>query len=58
MRLELLPDGVFLRTQSRQAGLVEEDGLLAHDGEAVGELAQAVEQARSSRDNEVLGVRR
>ena len=56
--LEIVPDGIFLRAHSRQADLVEENGLLVHEGEAVGDLAQTVELARSSRDAEVLGLRR
>jgi len=56
--LEILPDGIFLRSHSRQAPLVEEDGLLVHEGDAVGDLAQAVELARSNRDADVLGLRR
>ena len=56
--LEILPDGIFLRSRSRQAPLVEENGLLVHEGDAVGDLAQAVELARSNRDADVLGLRR
>jgi len=55
--LEVVPDGIFLRSRSRQAGLVEENGLLVHDGEATGELADAVELARAARDADVLGLR-
>jgi AbrB family looped-hinge helix DNA binding protein len=56
--LEIVSDGIFLRAHSRQADLVEENGLLVHDGEAAGDLAQAVEQTRSGRDADVLGLRR
>ncbi len=56
--LEIVPDGIFLRAHSRQADLVEENGLLVHEGEAVGDLAQTVEMARSRRDADVLGLRR
>lgn len=55
--LEIRPDGIFLRSRSRRADLVEENGLLVHEGEAVGDLAQAVELARASRDADVLGLR-
>ena len=56
--LEVQLDGIFLRSRSRHADLVEEDGLLVHEGEAVGDLAQAVELARASRDADLLGLRR
>lgn len=56
--LEVVPEGIILRVHSRQAALVEEDGLLVHEGEAVGDLAKAVEHTRSDRDAAVLGLRR
>lgn len=56
--VEIVPDGIFLRAHSRQADLVEEDGLLVHEGETVGDLARAVEHVRSDRDADVLGLRR
>ncbi len=56
--LEIVSDGIFLRAHARQADLVEENGLLVHDGDAVGDLAQAVEQTRSGRDADVLGLQR
>ena len=56
--LEIVPDGVFLRAHSRQADLVEENGLLVHEGEAAGDLTQTVEQVRGERDANVLGLRR
>jgi len=56
--LEILPEGILLRSQSRQARLVEENGLLVHEGVAVGDLAQAVDLAREGRDADVLGLRR
>ena len=58
LALEILPDGIILRSHSRQAPLVEENGLLVHEGAAVGDLAQAVELARGDRDADVLGLRR
>ncbi len=58
LELEILPDGIFLKAHSRQAPLVEENGLLVHEGDAVGDLAQSVEFARSNRDADVLGLRR
>jgi len=56
--LEILPDGIFLRSRSRQAQLLEENGLLVHEGAPVGDLAQSVELARGERDANVLGLRR
>jgi AbrB family looped-hinge helix DNA binding protein len=56
--LEVVPDGIFLRSRSAPAGLVAENGLMVHDGEATGALADAVEVARIARDAEVLGLRR
>ena len=56
--LEVRPDGIFLRSRSRRPDLVEENGLLVHEGEPVGDLAQAVELARVSRDEGLLGLRR
>ena len=38
--------------------LVEENGLLVHEGEAVGDLAPLVERTRNERDADVLGLRR
>ena len=58
LELEVVPDGIFLRSRSRQASLVEENGLLVHDGEATGDLADAVENARAARNADVLGLRR
>jgi len=55
--LEIVSDGIFLRAHSRQAELVEENGLLVHEGEAVGDLAQTVELTRSGRDADLLGLR-
>ena len=55
--LEIRPDGILLRSHSRQGDLVEENGLLVHEGEAVGDLARAVELARANRDAELLGLR-
>jgi AbrB family looped-hinge helix DNA binding protein len=56
--LEIRPDGILLRSRSERIDLVEENGLLVHEGEPVGDLAQAVELARTSRDADVLGLRR
>jgi len=56
--LEIVHDGIFLRARSRRADLVEENGLLVHEGEAIGDLAQSVADVRSDRDADVLGLRR
>jgi AbrB family looped-hinge helix DNA binding protein len=58
LHLEVMPDGIFLRSRSNQARLVEEEGLLVHEGDPAGDLAQAVELARASRDADVMGLRR
>ncbi len=57
MDLTIFPDGIFLRMPSRQAGMVEENGLLVHEGEPSADLVQAVELSRSGRDADVLGER-
>ena len=58
LNLKILPDGIFLQTPSRQAGLVTENGLLVHEGEPTGYLADVVERSRSDRDERVLGLKR
>lgn len=57
LELKLLPDGIFLKAHDRQAHLVENNGLLVHEGEPTGDLIQAIEWSRSSRDEEVRGWR-
>ncbi|MEI8122927.1 MAG: AbrB/MazE/SpoVT family DNA-binding domain-containing protein [bacterium] len=57
LELKIMSDGIFLKTQARQANLVELNGLLVHEGEPSGDLVQAVELSRSGRDSEVLGWR-
>ena len=54
----MTPDGIVLRSRSGRGDLIEENGLLVHEGEAVGDLAQAVELARAGRDADLLGLRR
>ena len=56
--LEVTPDGIFLRARSRRGDLVEENGLLVHEGEAAGDLVQAIELARAGRDADLSGLRR
>jgi len=55
LNLDVQPDGIVLRPRSRDSHLVEERGLLVHEGEATGDLARAIEWARSSRDADMLG---
>jgi AbrB family looped-hinge helix DNA binding protein len=56
--LEVTPDGILLRSRTRRGDLTEENGLLVHEGEAAGDLVQAVELARAGRDADLLGLRR
>ena len=58
LSLKILPDGIFLQAPSRQASLVTEKGLLVHEGEPTGYLADTVERIRSDRDEQVLGLKR
>lgn len=55
--LTVMPDGVLLRTRVRQDRITEKNGLLVHEGEPMGDLVHAIEQSRSNRDAEVLGLR-
>jgi AbrB family looped-hinge helix DNA binding protein len=56
--LEVLADGIFLRMRSPKADLIEENGLLVHEGELAGDLAPLVERIRDERDTDVLGLQR
>jgi AbrB family looped-hinge helix DNA binding protein len=56
--LEISSEGIFLRAHTRPAGLVEDHGLLVHEGEAVGDLESIVDLVRSDRDAAVAGIRR
>jgi AbrB family looped-hinge helix DNA binding protein len=56
--LQILPDGIFLHAQNQKAYLIEEGGLLVHEGEPTGDLTQVVSLSRSGRDADVLGLRR
>lgn len=51
--LEVLPEGILLRSGAPHAGLSEESGLLVHDGELEGDLLGLVELSRGERDQEV-----
>ena len=48
-------DAIVLRPQAYEATLVEEDGLLVHEGEPSGDLLTSLETARRRRDGEVSG---
>ena len=56
--LQILPDGIFLHAQNQKTYLIEEGGLLVHEGEPTGDLTKTVSQSRSGRDAEVLGLLR
>jgi AbrB family looped-hinge helix DNA binding protein len=58
LTLEMVPDGVVLKSRSRRAELLEENGLLVHEGEPAGDLVRAVDLARARRDDAVLGLKR
>jgi AbrB family looped-hinge helix DNA binding protein len=48
-------DAIVLRPQTYEATLVEENGLLVHEGETSGDLVDSLETARRQRDREVSG---
>ena len=50
------PDGIRLRPKTPTPSLTDEDGLLVHEGEPVGDLLHAVEAARSLRDEQVISA--
>jgi AbrB family looped-hinge helix DNA binding protein len=53
LALEVARDAIILRPQSHEATLVEEEGLLVHEGEPSGDLLSAVEAVRKRRDRDV-----
>ena len=53
--LEVSPDAIILRPARPGPTLVEEQGLLVHEGKPSGDLLRAVEDARLERDNEIMG---
>jgi len=53
--LEVEMEAIVLRPRIRRPTLVEEDGLLVHEGEPVGDLLNATEDDRLRRDHEVAG---
>lgn len=56
--LQILPDGIFLHAQHQKHYLIEEGGLLVHEGEPTGDLTKSVSLSRSGRDADVLGQNR
>jgi AbrB family looped-hinge helix DNA binding protein len=53
--LEVTEDAIILRPEAHAATLVEENGLLVHEGEPRGDLLRAVETAREGRDRDTAG---
>ena len=53
--LEVGTEAIVLRPRVRRPTLVEEEGLLVHEGEPVGDLLNATEDDRLRRDHEVAG---
>jgi AbrB family looped-hinge helix DNA binding protein len=53
--IEIERDAIILRPRSHEATLVEEKGLLVHEGEPTGDLLFAVEVARRQRDRDLSG---
>jgi AbrB family looped-hinge helix DNA binding protein len=55
LNLEIERDAIVLRPMTHEATLVEENGLLVHEGEPSGDLLKSVESARQRRDRDVSG---
>ncbi|MBI2192945.1 MAG: AbrB/MazE/SpoVT family DNA-binding domain-containing protein [Planctomycetes bacterium] len=58
LELEVRPDAIVLRPQSHPVGLVEQDGLLVHQGEPAGDLLNAIEMVRGQRDSDLTRLLR
>ena len=56
--LSVETDAIVLRPTDHAAALVNERGLLVHDGEPESDLAKAVDEARERRDRDVAGESR
>lgn len=54
LSLELISDGVILHASMARPSLSEQNGLLVHEGEAVGDLLYAVDSDRASRNHDLL----
>lgn len=55
LALEVRPDAIILRPEVARPSLVEEGGLLVHEGRAVGDLTASLEGVRRQRDLQVSG---
>ena len=53
--IEILPEGILLRTQAPPASLVKEGGLLVHGGEPADELTNTIARIRADRNADVVG---
>ena len=53
--LEVGPEAIVLRPRLRTPTLVEEHGLLVHEGQPVEDMLHAVEKSRHRRDRDVMG---
>ena len=53
LELEVGEDAIILRRQKHQESLVEENGLLVHEGEPTGDLLTIVEAVRDRRDRDM-----
>jgi AbrB family looped-hinge helix DNA binding protein len=55
VELQVGADAIVLRPHAQRPTLVEEKGLLVHEGTPMGDLLAAVEGDRDRRDREVAG---
>ena len=55
LKLEIGADAILLRPRVHEAVLVEEHGLLVHEGERSGDLVDVVESVRRRRDRDMSG---
>jgi AbrB family looped-hinge helix DNA binding protein len=54
--LEVGPDSIVLRPKSRTVYLMEDHGMMVHEGEPAGGMENIVGQVRQSRDRDVGGI--
>ena len=55
LELEVAEDAIILRPEKHQESLVEERGLLVHEGEPSGDLLSIVQAVRERRDRDAAG---
>jgi AbrB family looped-hinge helix DNA binding protein len=55
LEIEVGENAIILRPQKHQQSLVEERGLLVHEGEPSGDLLSIVEAVRNRRDRDIAG---